>query len=183
MPIDPNPELAAAARAEGAAAFKSQDFLRAAQLFGRAVALGGADAHALHCNRAAALSALDKHDAALEASRQALLVQPRFYKAHCAPAADYEPTCRRWRQYGAAHRLSRSAPAPPLPHRRPCFALPFRTRHQPSPTPNPFFMHPMRTPPTPMAHVVDLARISCSPRAARRSAGGGALWPATLGRV
>ena len=57
-------KLAAAAKAEGLQAFKAGDHSRAASLFLRALDLGG-EVHTLRSNRAAALSALGDHAAAL----------------------------------------------------------------------------------------------------------------------
>ena len=66
-----NNSMAAAAKAEGLQAFKAGDHSRAASLFLRALDLGG-EVHTLRSNRAAALSALGDHAAALADADAAL---------------------------------------------------------------------------------------------------------------
>ena len=75
-------ELASVARGEAAQAFKTGDYQTAAALFGRAIALGGEEPHVLHCNLAAALSALNRHQAALESCEAAIKLQGSYVKAH-----------------------------------------------------------------------------------------------------
>lgn len=77
-----DPELAAAAKAEAILAFGKKDYETAAQLFKRAAALGGEAPETLHCNRAACLSNLGQHEAALEATEAAIKAQPAYVKAY-----------------------------------------------------------------------------------------------------
>ena len=74
--------IAAAARSEATAAFKASDFGKAASLFARAIDLGGSEPHALHCNRSAALAALERHADALEAADAAIMLSTGYVKAH-----------------------------------------------------------------------------------------------------
>eukprot|EP00966_Prymnesium_polylepis_P171890 3975093-Prymnesium_polylepis.1 len=76
-------DLATAAKSEGAAAFKSGDFERAASLFARAIDLGGPEPHLLHSNRSAALASAGKHAEALVAAEAALAAGgDAFVKGH-----------------------------------------------------------------------------------------------------
>lgn len=75
-------ERATAARGEAAQAFKAGEYQTAAALFSRAIDLGGEEPHVLHCNLAAALSALNRHDKALEACEASIKLQPSYVKAH-----------------------------------------------------------------------------------------------------
>ena len=74
--------LAASARAEATAAFKAADYAKAASLFARAADLGGSEPHALHCNRSAALAALERYGDALEAADAAIALSDGYVKAH-----------------------------------------------------------------------------------------------------
>ena len=58
-------DLASAAKTEAINAFQRKDYETAAQLFKRAAALGGEAPETLHCNRAACLSSLGRHEDAL----------------------------------------------------------------------------------------------------------------------
>lgn len=76
---------ASAAKAQGAAAFRSGNYVQAEAYFAKALALGGRDPHFLHANRSAALAAAGRHAEALSAADEALAVEGSchgFVKGH-----------------------------------------------------------------------------------------------------